>query len=258
MQLSGDYTEVGEGFNPEVGFFSRRGFRNLDSSILTRFRPSRFLRLQEIRPHTNYRAYWNFGGFQETGWHIDSHWEFKSGAQVHTGMNVTREGVVTPFEIFPGVIVPSGTYDHAESQIVTFTNQSHWWSVRNILTVGGFFGGDRVAVSPSLTLRAAETFSTTVSWNRNDIDLPGGSFVTNLVRARVSYSFTPKMFVQSLLQYNDRADIWSLNVRFGWLQRANTGLFVVLNDTRALDDVVRSRTGRSFVVKFSRMFDLLD
>ena len=258
-EVSSEYTEVGEGFNPEVGFFSRRGFRNLDSSIMTRFRPSSFLRLQEIRPHTSYRAYWNFAGFQETGyWHIDSHWEFKKGAEIHTGMNVTREGVVTPFEIFPGVIVPTGTYDHIESQLVTFTNESHWWSVRNTLTVGGFFGGDRVAISPALTVRAGETFFTTVTWNRNDIDLPGGSFVTNLVRTRVSYSFTPRVFVQSLIRYNDRADIWSLNVRLGWLQRANTGLFVVLNETNALEDLVRPATGRSFVIKFSRMFDLLD
>jgi len=36
------------------------------------------------------------------------------------------------------------------------------------------------------------------------------------------------------VQYNDRADVWSMNLRVGWLQAANTGLFVVYNDTRGL------------------------
>ena len=50
-----------------------------------------------------------------------------------------------------------------------------------------------------------------------------------------------------------------MNVRFGWLQAANTGLFIVYNDTRYLYDLVRQaeRDDRSLVVKFSRMFDLL-
>jgi len=68
--------------------------------------------------------------------------------------------------------------------------------------------------------------------------------------------------VQSLVQYDDRSDLWSVNVRFGWLQQANTGLFVVYNDVRFLpEDDVLGRTGpssRSLVIKFSRMFDLLD
>ncbi len=83
--------------------------------------------------------------------------------------------------------------------------------------------------------------------------------MTNLVRTRVSYSFNPRTFVQGLLQYNDRADLWSMNLRFGWLQAANTGLFVVYTDTHALDDLfVRpERTDRSLIVKFSRMFDVL-
>ena len=39
-------------------------------------------------------------------------------------MNVTTEGVVDAFEISDGVIVPAGTYDHTEGQLVFFTNRS--------------------------------------------------------------------------------------------------------------------------------------
>ena len=45
------YQEVGDSFNPEVGFLSRRGYRKPDARVLTRFRPKDFLNLQELRPH---------------------------------------------------------------------------------------------------------------------------------------------------------------------------------------------------------------
>jgi hypothetical protein len=89
------------------------------------------------------------------------------------------------------------------------------------------------------------------------VALPGGKFITNLVRTRVSYSFNPRVYVQALLQYNDRAEIWSTNLRFGWQQTSNTGLFVVFNDTQDLDDLSTRTVGRSLIVKYSHLFDLL-
>jgi hypothetical protein len=252
-----NYTDLGEAFNPEVGFLSRSAYRKADASLMTRWRPESFLRLQEIRPHTSYQAFWNRDGFQETGhWHIDSHWEFRSGHEVHTGMNVTRQGVTVPFEIYPGVFVPPGTYDHAEAQIVSFTNRGAPVSVNNRLVFGGFFGGDRLAVTPSILARVGDTLTAELSWAWNDIDLPWGDFTTNLSRLRVSYSFNPRVFVQSLLQYNDRAQIWSANLRFGWLHQANTGLFVVYNDTDDTGFRGRAIAGRSLIVKISRLIDL--
>jgi hypothetical protein len=76
----------------------------------------------------------------------------------------------------------------------------------------------------------------------------------------VSYSFNTRIFTQALVQYNDRADLWSMNLRFGWLQAANTGLFIVYNDSHGLYDLYPDRperTDRSLTIKFSRMFDLL-
>ena len=126
--------------------------------------------------------------------------------------------------------------------------------------IGGFFGGRRLALTPTARLRFSDALNTELTLARNDVDLPTGRFTTHLARARVSYSFTPRTFLQGLLQYNDTSDLWSANVRLGWLQQANTGLFVVYNDTQALDDDLRSPavvTGRSLTIKFSRMIDLL-
>lgn len=252
--LTGAYSEVGEGFNPEVGFLQRTAFRKVEGLVFYTLRAKETSKFLENRPHISYRSYWNFEGFQETSFlHIDNHWVWKNGTEVHTGINFTTEGVVEDFEISDGVMVPANTYDHAEAQLVFFTNPSKPVSFRYFGILGGFFGGNRISSSLRLNLRLGDKFNSEFSYNRNDIDLPNGDFAANIFRTRLSYSFTPRIFAQSLIQYNNVAKIWSANIRFGWLQQANTGLFVVYNENRGKESVLN----RSFTVKYSRVFDIL-
>jgi hypothetical protein len=256
--LEGGYTEVGEDFNPEVGFLERRGYRKPQGLILYRYRPRHFLGLLELRPHVSYEGYWKPDGFQETGrLHVDNHWQWRSGWELHTGVNFRREGVLAAFEIYPGVLVPPGRYDFTEAQLVGITDQGAPLSVEARVFAGGFFGGHRTTVEAGLRGRVGESFNAYVDYVRNDVKLPGGSFATDLLKVRLSYSFTTRLYVQSLLQYNSVVHNWSTNLRLGWLQTANTGLFVVYNENR---DPRRGGVGlrdRSVTVKYGRSFDLL-
>lgn len=254
LDLTAAYTEVGEGFNPEVGFLLRDAFRKPEFRILKQIRPKNFIGILELRPHITYRSYWNFDNFLVTSFlHVDNHWEWKNGTELHTGINFTTEGVVESFEISDEVLVPQGTYDHHEAQFVFFTNPSKAVSINIRSITGGFFGGKRYANSGTLAIRLGDKFNSEWSLINNDIRLPNGNFTTNIFRSRIAYSFTPLIFVQSLLQYNSVNGIWSSNVRFGWLQQANTGLFLVYNETQA-NGLIRNR---SFTVKYTRVFDVL-
>jgi len=254
------YTEVGEDFNPEVGFLSRREYRKWAAFLMRRIRPDDLWNLLEIRPHISYNGYWKFDGFQETGLvHMDVHWEFKTGTEFHTGYNLRRAGVVNTFEIVPGVFVPPGTYDHGELALVYFTNRSKPFSFSLRTVVGGQFGGDRVSVAPTLWYRIGETFRSELSVSYNDFDLPvpNGEFTANLARLRLSYSFTPKIQLQTLVQYNDTSERLGTNIRFSWLRNANSGFYLVYNeiDERAVDGLP---TGREFILKYSQIFDVFN
>ncbi len=249
------YTEVGQGFNPEVGFLLRSAFRKPEALILYRYRPKKEnSKILELRPHISYRGYWNFDGFQETGFlHLDNHWEFKSGLEIHTGMNLTTEGVVNAFEISEGIFVPEGTYDHTEAQIVFFTNRSKPLSINIRSVMGGSFGGSRYLNSGTLSYRQGDNFNIDLSYQNNRFELPGGSFTANILRTQLSYAFTPSIYLQGLIQNNTVDDLWAVNVRFSWLQRANTGLFVVYNHNVRDGDPLNN----SFIIKYTRMFDLV-
>ncbi len=251
-------TEVAEDFNPEVGFLARTEFRKLSGFLMRTIRPQNMGSMQEIRPHISYTGYWDFDDFQETEFiHVDSHFEWRSGAEVHTGINFTREGVKAPFEISPGVVVQPGEYAHDELQLVYFTNEGAPLSFRTRTVIGGFFGGDRVSSNNTIRARWGEALTSELTWSHNNVNLPVGDFDVNLGRLRVSYSLTPRILLQSLIQYNDRSDQTSVNLRFSWLRDANTGLFVVYNEidefgVRELLD----RTDRSLTIKYSHLFDV--
>jgi hypothetical protein len=255
-QLS--YLEVGEGFNPEVGFLARRGFRRASAFALRRIRPQDLFGLQELRPHVSYEGYWGFDDFQETEFiHFDNHWEWRSGHEIHTGFNLTRAGVREPFEISPGVVVPPGTYAHDEVQVVALTNQGAPISFSTTVVAGGFFGGDRVSLDGTLRLRRGEALTSQISWSHDGVELPWGEFAVNLGRVRLSYSLSTSLQLQTLIQYNDRTDRVSTNLRFSWLRSANTGLFIVYNE---IDDFGTTfplqRPDRSVIVKYSRLLDV--
>jgi len=249
------YAEVGENFNPEVGFLTRSNYRKFDVLALRRHRPESFGNLLELRPHISYRGFWDFDGFHETGFlHLDNHWQWRSGAEIHTGVNFTHEGVKEAFEIAPGVVVAEGSYDHTEAQLVFMSNAGAPLSAELRSFTGGFFGGERISLRPTVRYRLGETFSSELSWNHNDLDLPGGRARVNVGQLRLSYSFTPKVLLQALLQYDDRSDRFGANVRFSVLESANAGLFLVFNQ---VDEEGLRKPRREVVLKYSKIFDML-
>ncbi|MDX2412259.1 MAG: hypothetical protein QNK16_08420, partial [Woeseiaceae bacterium] len=210
--------------------------------------------------HVTYHSYRKFDGFRETGLlHFDVPLAWTSGAEFHPAVNFTRDGIIDAFEIVDDVWIPPGTYDHEELSIRYWSDESRPFSFGLHAVIGGRFGGDRFSIEPSLSYRIGETFRTEFSINYNDFDLPvpNGEFTANLARWRLSYSFTPKMQLQALFQYNELDDSVGTNIRFSWLRSANSGLYLVYNevDEREAGSLP---TGREFILKYSHIFDVFD
>ena len=250
--------DVEENFNPEVGFINRSGgYENLAVRALRRYRFGPESSLLELRPHFSYTSYLDQQGFKESGFlHIDNHTEWKNGYEVHTGINFVTKGLQEPFEIYDGIVIPEGTYRNSELQLVGMTDDSKKLSFVLRATIGGFYSGDRVALTPSMVVRLGEKFVGEVSWSQNDVDLPEGDFITRVGLFRMAYSFTPKLALEALFQYNNVDDLLSTNLRFSWLRKANTGLYVVLNDINGYDAYTGAQPDRSLIAKYTHMFDI--
>jgi hypothetical protein len=255
------YAEVGDDFNPEVGFLERPdGYRQVSTVFRRHIRTPGLakLGLREFEPHASYESYWGFDGFQETATlHIDGRWDFENGYQLTSAaLNVQYEGLREPFEVYPGVIVPPGSYRSPYLFAQGNTDRRKWISASLSANIGGFLSGSQVSLGPTLNIRHGGQLTSQLRWTRNDIDLPQGQFVTNLGSGRVTYNFSTMVNASALLQYNDRTRRWSTNLRFNWLRTASSGLYVVYNDSEALNGL--GPVSRAFIVKYSHQIDLLD
>jgi hypothetical protein len=122
--------------------------------------------------------------------------------------------------------------------------------------VGNYYDGDFNAWEFSSDYRFTARFTASLGWTRQDVSLPGGSFVTHLVPVKASYSFTNLASLSALVQYNGQSGVYSSNIRLALLNRSGTGLFVVYNDRRdVLSSTSYDTVGRSFVVKYTRLID---
>ena len=81
--------------------------------------------------------------------------------------------------------------------------------------------------------------------------------MTRVGRWRLSYSFTPELVLEALLQYNNVDDYFSTNLRFSWLQSANAGLFLVYNEVDE-QGVGGLPAGREIILKYSHIFDVFN
>ncbi len=258
-RLIAGYQENDEDFNPEVGFLRRTGgFRKFDFGINNTTRPNGFLKYQELTPHMSFTRFWNLDGDMETSvLHLHFDGEFEDSSSGGVSYDIRSERVFSAFTV-SGLSVPPGSYDFNELTYSYNSDRSAPFSAGIRATTADFFGGDIVTIRPSVNARYGETLNLSLSFSRNDIDLPSGSTITNLTSLSAAYNFTPRLYVQSLLQHNDSADLYAVNFRVGWLQDANTGLFFVYNETEGIGEFIPTGAGRRVIVKYSYLFDVLD
>ena len=266
-EVSTGYRQVGAGFNPEVGFVNRWAYRHINARTLYHLRTESVSWFREFRPHVSWTQFWTLGGFSESYQvHIDNHFQFESGAFVSfPGFNLTGEGLEQPFEIRPGIVIPPGSYDHYEMVVRVNTNRAAPFSVEAGFTGGGFYTGTHFTPNATVSYRFRDRFTTSLRVNHFDVQLDEGDFSTAVVALNGSYSFTPRIYLQANIQYNDETETLGTNLRLGLLDTAGTGLFIVYNDTEYVDidlGALGSRWSRprqqqrQLVIKYMRLFDL--
>ena len=252
---------VGDNFNPEVGFVPRDGFRQ--SFLSGRFspRPESIEAIRRFRFQATLDYLENAeSGFVETRQRQGQFGiEFENSDQFEATFTYTYEFLEQPFRITPDVTVTPGRYAYQDVQVGYNFGLHRWYAGNLKVQRGSFFGGDRTSVGfergrIGLTSRLSFEPGVSLNW----VELPEGKFNTHLAIARVNYSFTPRMFVGGLAQYNSGNDTFSANLRLRWEYQPGSELFVVYTSERDTDvfDRFSQLSNRALVVKFTRLFRL--
>ena len=252
-----DHLLVGNNFNPEVGFLRRDDFRRTFVSAQYSPRPRSIDVVRQFTLGGSLDYIENGAGQVETraaALRFDT--ELENSDQLHVDFMRNYELLAEPFKITPDVTIPIGGYSFQDVFLSYRMGPQRRMSGTAFVQHGGFFGGDITAFGyrqGRLELTRQLSVEPTVSINQ--VDLPAGEFTAALVSARVTHTFTPRMFLSGLVQYNSSDESLGTNLRFRWEYRPGSELFVVYNDQR--DTELRGAPileTRAFIVKFTRLF----
>ena len=253
-----DHLLVGDNFNPEMGFIRRDDFRRTFLQAQYSPRPRGIAAVRQFTWGGSLDYIETIGGQVESRIaQLRFETEFENSDRFRADVQRSYEFLSTPFRIASGVTIPVGGY-----QFQDYFASYRMGAQRRIagsftFQRGAFYDGDITGVGYSrgrVELTPQFAFEPSVSINR--ITLPQGRLTAKLATTRLTYTFTPRMFIGGLLQYNSTRNVLSTNVRLRWEYRPGSELFVVYNDQR---DTELGRSfpmleNRAFVVKFTRLF----
>ncbi len=261
-EFSLGYLEVGENFNPEVGFARRVGFRKPNYFYRFTHYPSRS-RVRSIEPHFSGQHWYTLAtNERESGFeHYHVTGRFQDGGQLGLAWNRNFERLDDPFEVHPGIFIPEGRYQFSELISTVETDPSVPVHFKGIAALGSFYDGTIRSLDLHGGYRHGRNLTWTANWKGNYINLPVGDFNAHLIGLRFNWSFTPKSFLQTFSQYNSVSRKVGHNIRIGVLSTSSTGLFIVFNtisSTGSFHDpheVERRTISRALFMKYTHLFD---
>ena len=246
-----NYLDVQENFNAEAGFVQRTGIRTTKGHFSPTPRPSKgSVKLFEpmyvltlITDQTN-----RLIGRTH---HLMLGTTLRDDTFINVFYQRTLDVLDVPFRIRPDVTIPVGSYEMNEWFFTLNTSPGKRFYSRATVSPVDFYGGSRLSMALAGGARISSRFSSEVQYNRNDVKMPWGNFLVNLSTLRVDYTFSPRMTIRSLTQYNTSTHEVSNNVRFNFIYRPGSDIYIVYNDLTqtGLPADIFGRKDRQLVVK---------
>ena len=248
------YLDVGRGFNAEMGYIRRTDIRNTRVKAAWTPRP-RWRGVRQVSAGALLDNYANHGGVTESRT-TDGQFGFTFTDTSQLNIDAIRDfDVLTePFRLGNGV-VPVGDYHWTTGQLSYTSSPRHRVTGSGLLQAGSYYSGDKTTVGGTLGLLPKDTLLVELAYTRNHITLPATPvYVTNTLSSRVSYSFTPTLFVKGFVQYNDAQRRATLNLLLWSIYRPGSDFYIVYNqgwDTDLPGGVDARVRNRSLSVKLT-------
>jgi len=253
-RFSASYDDIRENYDPQVGFLTRRGVRRFNPQITFEPRPGNVSWVRNLTFEARNTLYATTDGTLETWDGSYRFFGFRTMSEdwVSFSFNPTYERLFEPFEIFEGVVIPAGEYTFHDWSMFASSSEARPVRVFARFSKGGFFDGERLNSDITVNFRPSPYFASETQWGYNDVDLPGGSFTTNVARQKFNVSFSPNLSLNSFIQYVDTEDMISMNTRFNWIYKPGADIFLVYNQNW----IDGGTQNRSLIFKFTYLLTL--
>jgi len=252
------FQHLEENYNPALGFANRTGIDYTQASAGYSNWTSGHRWLRSTSHAFNFRNYDLIsGGLQSRSLFVEPiELETNNGDSIGTQLTYDRDVLLEPFEISDGVIIPVGDYAFSRYGFELSGANQRALAPSFEFDTGEFYDGDRMELSLGVDWRPNRRLALGLEYEYNDIELPGGDFVTRLIQINADVAFNARWSWLNLLQYDNESGSAGVNSRLRWNPRAGQDLYIVLNHGFSALGAFRDleSTQSQFSVKYTQTF----
>ena len=250
--VSALYREIGDGFNPGMGFVARKGIRHSYGTMGIHPRPP-IPWVNELNPFLELDYITDLESALETrkgtaGLGV----AFLDGGNLNFTATDRLEVIDEAFPVGGQGEIPEGRYTFREGSVTYRSNAARSLSGEASLSGGGFYDGTRRSVTLGGSWRPSRHFALELGAERNEIDLPGDSFTADVFGARVELAGSTRLFLSAFFQYNTASEDRVLNLRFNFIHSPLSDFFLVYSERR--NGGSSQLLERSFAIKATKLF----
>ena len=236
LRLEGLYMDIGENFNPGVGYIQREGIRRINGQMRYSPRLGKF-GVRQIYTGPEIDFILNQDNQLETQEiRLTNYFRFESGSYIGFLPKRTTEHLDEDFEIRSGVIIPQGEYSFTEMMIRGSTDDTKALTGQYSVNFGNFYNGSKWGFTLDAGFKPNGRLNVQPIFQFNRVTLPQDAFNASIFGARVGYSFSTTLFAKIFAQWNSDDDIVVTNVLLNYIYRPGSDFYLVFNQIYGTGD----------------------
>lgn len=228
--------QIGEEFNPEVGFLRRGGYSRIAGDVWWKFYPGAASRINRHGPMFDYDVT-VFPAIGVSDYDLNLMYNIQWRNYATLRMRFRRDFTKLTADFDPtntggAKLLAGSTYSYYSMIGMLMTDQRKRLAGSLQWRTGGYFNGTRHGVEGEMGWRFQPfgSIGSVFTYNRLRFPQPYRSLDLVLLGPKLDVTFSRSVFFSALAQYNNQIRNVNLNLRFQWRFAPVSDLFIVYTD----------------------------
>ncbi len=252
------YLQIGEDFTPGLGFIPRKNIRDFYGGIGVGPRPKNSP-IMQIKSGVKYV----FISDLKNGGLLTSQMDFNisdiiflSGDIISLSAQYQHELLTSDFNIFENFVIPADKYTFWRKSVsLTSAKRRNLWAATKVGT-GSFYSGKRTDWLMQAGYKIIVPVYIGMESDRRWVDLPDGSFITQIYRLNLNFLFSPNLSWYNFAQYENQTETIGWQSRLQWIIKPGKEIFLTFNSPlidpleRFKAEVYEARVKAKYTIRF--------
>jgi len=259
------YSNVGDNYNPGLGFERRFNFSQFGDQIFYSWFAPEESSLRQTTITLNGGVSFNNTAYdlETSTFGLTSSWSWDRGSNLTINFENFKDNVPEAFDLSDNITITPAEYSNTSGSISYSTAAVGLANVGTSVRIGTFYGGNLISTSIFPEVIFSKYFQLSAFYEYNTINFSElkRSFNSHVARLNMTTSLNVKLTMSGFVQFNSLQNISALNFRLRYNPVDGNDLYIVYNDVVNNDPKseipnLPTSDSRAIIVKYIHTFRL--